>query len=137
MSVDQISVEQGVSRILEGTVPKASDGIPENIELARVEVSILLEVSEAPLALCQEIERASARGALRKAFRQLNSFTRILVEADALGVHNAFVGFRSRCPYLPSCKRAVGDIAGIYYSGERRDRTVQENCGTGLNNFYP
>ena len=51
-----MSVEQDVSSILEGTVPEASESGAENVALALVEVSRLIEVSDSSmLALCQEI----------------------------------------------------------------------------------
>ena len=87
-----MSVEQDVSRILKGTVPKASECGTENVALAKVEVSKLLEVSDSSmLALCQDIEQASTKEALRTAFRQLNNITRILLKADPLGAHNDLV----------------------------------------------
>ena len=42
-------VEQDVSRILKGTVPEASEGGTENVALAKVEVSKLLEVSDSSI----------------------------------------------------------------------------------------
>ena len=87
-----MSVEQDVSRILEGTVPEESEGGSESAALAKVEVSKLLKVSDfSMLALCQDIEQASTKEALRTAFRQLNNITRILLKADPLGAHNDLV----------------------------------------------
>ena len=40
------------------------------------------------LALCQDIEQALIKKAIGSAFRQLNSTTRIFLNADPLGAHN-------------------------------------------------
>ena len=87
-----MSFEQEVTTILEGRVPKAGENGASTIALAKVEVSKLLEVSKTSLlVLCQNIEQASTRDALARAFRQLNSCTRILTSVDPLGAHDELV----------------------------------------------
>ena len=87
-----MAVEQEVSHILAGSVPDASEGGAEIVTQAKVEVARLVEVSNSSmLALCNAIEQASSKEALRNAFRDLNSFTRILLGADPDGAHNDLV----------------------------------------------
>ena len=43
------------------------------------------------LALCNAVEQATSKATLRNAFRDLNSFTRILLGADPSGAHNDLV----------------------------------------------
>ena len=121
------------SRNLEGTVPEASYYIPKSPELASVEISRLMEVSEASLlVLYQEIERASTREALRNAFRQLNSFSSKLFEADALGVHNYLV--RDTLIFFRVSERletSLGSIKQVNIAIVQYKKTEKEFC-----NFY-
>ena len=84
--------EQEVSNILEGTVPDACEDGTKFVTQAKVEVARLLEVSgSSMLALCNAIEQATSKATLKNAFRDLNSFTRILLGADPSGAHNDLV----------------------------------------------
>ena len=87
-----MAVEQEVSNILEGTVPDASEDGTKIVTQAKVEVARLLEVSSSSmLALCNAVEQAKSKATLKNAFRNLSSFTRILLGADPFGAHNDLV----------------------------------------------
>ena len=87
-----MAAEQEISHILEGTVPDASEDGTKIVTQTVIEVTKLLEVSgSSMLALCNAIEQASSKATLRNSFRNLNSYTRILLGADPVGVHNELV----------------------------------------------
>ena len=87
-----MSLEQEVSEVLGTVSPRTSPAAVETVNLALAEVSRLMNITgESVLGVCLEVEAATTREAVKKAFRRFNGITRMFLEAAPAPEHDGLI----------------------------------------------
>ena len=87
-----MSLEQEVSEVLGIVAPRTSPAAVETVNLALAEVSRLMSVTgDTFLGVCLEVEAATSREAVKKAFRRFNGITRMFLEAAPAPEHDGLI----------------------------------------------
>ena len=87
-----MSLEQEVSEVLGIVAPRTSPAAVKTVNLALAEVSRLMSVTgDTFLDVCLEVEAATSREAVKKAFRRFNGITRMFLEAAPAPEHDGLI----------------------------------------------